>query len=175
MREPRRGAPGPFPAYPLLRRVVPVEPAEVRGLLWSATYFFFLLAGYYLLRPVRDAFGAEDRSHLSSLFLGTLGGTLVTNPLFSAIVARFPRRKFLPAVYHFFAANLVVLYLLLASPSGRTATWAGRAFFVWLSVFNMFVVSVFWGFMADLFRSGQGKRLFSFIAAGGTLGAIAGS
>ncbi|MCI0586609.1 MAG: MFS transporter [Planctomycetes bacterium] len=175
MREPRRGDRGPFLGYPLLRRVVPVEPAEVRGLLWSAAYFFSLLAGYYLLRPVRDAIGAEDRRNLSLLFFGTLGGTLVTNPLFSALVARFPRRKFLPSVYHFFAANLLVFYLLLGSSSAGAAAWAGRAFFVWLSVFNMFVVSVFWGFMADLFRSGQGKRLFAFIAGGGTLGAIAGS
>ncbi len=103
---------------------------------------------------------------------------LICNPLFSALVVRFPVRRFIPITYHFFIANLLVFFVIMrmAPPvAGSIGTvWVGRSFFVWTSVFNLFVVSVFWCFMADIFRSGQGKRLFGFIGVGGTLGAIVG-
>src|SRR5262249_41933876 len=93
-------------------------------------------------------------------------------PIFAALVERLPRRRFVPLVYHFFAANLTVFFLVLrASPS----TAAALAFFVWTSVFNLFAVSVFWGFMADRFDPAAGARRFGLIALGGTLGAMAGA
>jgi AAA family ATP:ADP antiporter len=100
---------------------------------------------------------------------------LVASPLFSALVTRYSRRRFIPYAYHFFTANVLVFFALFHALDGEARVLAARVFFVWTSVFNLFVVAVFWGYMADIFRSEQGKRLFGFIAAGGTLGAIAGS
>ena len=160
----------------LLARVVRIEPGEGPVLAWSFAYFFFLLASYYVIRPIRDALGisgTEDR--LTWLYTGTLLGTLVANPILGALVSRFPRRVFLPIVYHILTANLLVFYFLLAGLSGDRQLYAGRVFFVWVSVYNLFAVSVFWGFMADVWRSEQGKRLFGFIGLGGTLGGIAGA
>jgi AAA family ATP:ADP antiporter len=100
---------------------------------------------------------------------------LVLHPVFTALVARLPRRRFVPLVYRLFILNLVVFWLLLRMADGSEAVWIGRIFFVWTSVFNLFVVSVFWSFMTDLYRPAQAERLFGMIAVGGTLGAILGS
>ena len=136
-------------------------------------YFFALLAGYYVLRPLRDQMGiAGGVKNLPWLFTATFVTLLVAQPLYGALVARLPRARFIPIVYHFFAANLLVFWALL-SFDVETAVVA-RVFFVWVSVFNLFAVAVFWSFMADLFTSEQGKRLFGFIGAGGTAGALLG-
>ena len=158
-----------------LRRVVHIEPGEGRAVGWAFAYFFFLLSSYYVIRPLRDALGLAGEDRLTVLYLGSLAGTMLANPILGALVSRYPRRVFLPAVYHVLTAALLGFYALLASTSGPRQLAVGRVFFVWVSVFNLFAVSVFWGFMADLFRSGQGKRLFGFIGLGGTLGAIAGA
>jgi AAA family ATP:ADP antiporter len=100
---------------------------------------------------------------------------IALNPLFAALVKRLPRVRFISLSYRFFAANLLVFAALFALASPEQNLWVGRAFFIWLSIFNLFVVSVFWALMVDVFDSEQGKRLFGFIAAGATLGAIAGS
>ena len=156
-----------------LNRFVAVRPDEVRALLWSFAYFFCLLAGYYVLRPLRDEMGvAGGVRNLHWLFTATFLVMLAAVPLFGAAVARLPRRRFIPLVYHFFVANLAVFWLLLTLDASREQV--ARVFFVWTSVFNLFAVSVFWSFMADIFRSEQGKRLFGFIAAGGSAGALAG-
>jgi AAA family ATP:ADP antiporter len=156
-----------------LSRIVTVRPDEVRALLWSFAYFFFLLAAYYVLRPVRDEMGiAGGVKNLPWLFTATFVVMLVALPLFGAIVARVPRRRFIPLVYHFFVANIVIFWLLLTFKVAMADT--ARIFFVWISVFNLFAVSVFWSFMADLYQSEQGKRLFGFIAAGGSAGALLG-
>ena len=157
----------------LLERAADVRRAEVRALLLAFAYFFCLLTAYYLLRPVRDEMGiAGGVRQLQWLFTGTFVVMLLAVPLFGALVAKVPRRRFLPAVYGFFIANLLIFYVLFGEPDIRV--YVGRAFFIWVSVFNLFVISVFWSFMADLFSNEQGKRLFGFIAAGGSLGAITG-
>jgi len=157
----------------LLVRAVAVRRAEVRALLWSFAYFFCLLAAYYMLRPLRDEMGiAGGVRNLPWLFTATFIVMLAAVPLYGAVVARVPRRRFIPLVYHFFVLNIAVFWLLLTFDVGRQhVAWI---FFVWISVFNLFAVSVFWSFMADLFAAEQGKRLFGFIAAGGTAGALAG-
>jgi ATP:ADP antiporter, AAA family len=156
-----------------LARVVAVRPNEVRALCWSFAYFFCLLAGYYVLRPLRDEMGiAGGVRNLQWLFTATFIVMLAAVPVFGAVVARLPRRRFIPLVYHFFVANIAIFWLLLEFDVGKVHV--ARVFFVWISVFNLFAVSVFWSFMADLFASEQGKRLFGFIAAGGSAGALLG-
>jgi len=150
-----------------------VRPEEVRALLWSFAYFFFLLAAYYVLRPVRDEMGiAGGVKNLPWLFTATFIVMLAVVPLFGAMVARIPRRRFIPLVYHFFVANILIFWLLLTNKVAMADT--AKVFFVWISVFNLFAVSVFWSFMSDLYASEQGKRLFGFIAAGGSAGALLG-
>jgi len=160
-------------AHRWLARIVAVRPGEVHALLWSFAYFFCLLAGYYVLRPVRDEMGlAGGIKFLPWLFTATFFVMLAVLPLFGALVARLPRRRFIPIVYRFFGANILLFWLLLTFNVAMTET--AKVFFVWISVFNLFAVSVFWSFMADLYASEQGKRLYGFIAAGGSLGALLG-
>jgi AAA family ATP:ADP antiporter len=159
--------------YPWLRQLLALRPGEGRALGWSFAYFFFLLAGYYVLRPLRDEMGiAGGVRNLHWLFTATFAVMLAAVPAYGALVARLPRRRFIPLVYHFFVANIAVFWLLLSFDLGKVQV--ARVFFVWISVFNLFAVSVFWSYMADLFASEQGKRLFGFIAAGGSAGALLG-
>jgi ATP:ADP antiporter, AAA family len=154
-------------------RWLPATSAERAAALWSFAYFFTLLAGYYVLRPLRDQMGiAGGVKALPWLFTATFVALLVAQPIYGALVARLPRTRFIPIVYHFFAVNLALFWLLLTL--GVATTIVARVFFVWVSVFNLFAVAVFWSFMADLFTSEQGKRLFGFIGAGGTAGALLG-
>ncbi len=156
-----------------LERVVKVRPDEVKALLWAFVYFFCLLSSYYILRPLRDEMGvAAGVANLQWLFTGTFLVMLAAMPAFGALVARLPRKRFIPWVYRFFILTLLGFWALLQMDEGRV--YVARALFMWVSVFNLFVVTVFWGFMSDLFSFGQGKRLFGFIAAGGTAGALAG-
>ena len=156
-----------------LARLMPATPQERAAALWSFAYFFALLAGYYVLRPLRDQMGiAGGVKNLPWLFTATFLTLLVAQPLYGALVARLPRARFIPIVYHFFVFNLLVFWALLTFDI-ETAVVA-RVFFVWVSVFNLFAVAVFWSFMADLFTSEQGKRLFGVIGAGGTAGALLG-
>jgi AAA family ATP:ADP antiporter len=157
----------------VLNRIVNVRPEEVRALLWSFAYFFCLLGAYYILRPLRDEMGvAGGVRNLQWLFTATFLTMLAAVPLYGALVARLPRRRFIPIVYHFFVLNLAVFWLLLALDIERQTV--ARVFFVWISVFVLFAVSVFWSFMADLYDAEQSKRLYGFIAAGGSAGALAG-
>ena len=156
-----------------VQRAVPANPRERSAALWSFAYFFTLLAGYYVLRPLRDQMGiAGGVKNLPWLFTATFLSLLVAQPLYGALVARLPRAKFIPIVYHFFVANLVLFWVLLTFDVEKVIV--ARVFFVWVSVFNLFAVAVFWSFMADLFTAEQGKRLFGFIGAGGTAGALLG-
>ncbi len=156
-----------------LEHAVGAAPGELVGALWSFAYFFFLLSGYYVLRPLRDEMGiAGGVQQLPWLFTGTFLAMLLAVPAFGALTARFPRRRFLPAVYYFFIVNILGFYALFAA--GIAPTYIARAFFIWTSVFNLFVVSVFWSFMVDRYSNEQARRLFGFIAAGGSAGAIMG-
>ncbi len=160
----------------LLQRAVAVEPEEVKALLLSCAYYFFILSGYYILRPIRDEMAvASGVRNLPWLFTGTLVLMLIVHPPFAALVAKLPRRKFISYTYRFFIANLFIFFVLLKMAPESANIWIGRGFYWWTSVFNLFVVSVFWAFMADVFHSEQGKRMFGFIALGGTLGAIIGA
>ncbi len=157
----------------LLNRLAHVQPGEWAAVLWSFAYFFCLLCSYYVLRPVRDEMGIQAGvGNLPWLFTATFFAMLAAAPLFGWVSSRFPRRQFLPFVYLFFVANLLLFYLLFRQKTALEVTT--KAFFVWVSVFNLFVVSVFWSFMADLYDTGQARRLYGFIAAGGSLGAITG-
>ena len=161
--------------HALLRRVVDVKPGETRAMLLSAAYFFFALSSYYILRPIRDAMGSGELESVPYMYTAALLAMLLINPIYGAIVARYRRQQFIPYTYRFFSLNLVLFFLALSFLPETAMPWIGRIFFVWVSVFNMFVVSIFWAFMADVFRSEQGKRLFGFIGVGGTIGGMTGS
>ncbi len=141
----------------------------------SFAYFFCVLAAYYVIRPVRDQLSAAVGSTALPIFyLATFVVTLALAPLFGALVARFPRRVFVPIVYLLVIVGMCVFIPLFRAQDSVNAKLLGTAFFVWGSVFNLFVVSVFWSFMADLFDAEQAHRLFPVIALGGAAGAIVG-
>src|ERR1044071_449676 len=159
-----------------LNRLIDVRPGELAILGWSWLYIFSVLSAYYILRPIRDQMGvAGGVENLQWLFTGTLIGMLCLNVPFAYLVKKLPRTRFIPISYRFFAANILVFAALLYFADADQTIWIGRAFFIWISVFNLFVVSVFWALIVDTFNSEQGKRLFGFIAAGATIGAITGS
>jgi AAA family ATP:ADP antiporter len=161
---------------PLLRKAVDVKAEEVRALGLGFIYYFLIFSSYYVIRPIRDDIGATNGiDKLPWLFTGTMIAMLFANALFAALVVKFSRRRFIPIAYRFLIANLLIFFVLLLMLSKEHQVWVGRAFFVWTSVFNLFVVSVFWAFMVDVFSIEQGKRLFGFISVGGTLGAIVGA
>ena len=163
---------------PLLRRVVDVRPNELAATWAAFVFFFFVLSSYFILRPVRDLVAVTTSpTRLPWLFGGTLVTMLVANRLFSSLVVRLPVRRFVPLTYHFFAANLLVFFAVMRITGDAIGTvqWLGIVFYIWTSVYNLFITSVFWSFMADVFRSEQAKRLFGFIGVGGTLGSITGS
>jgi AAA family ATP:ADP antiporter len=153
---------------------LPAAAHERAAVLWSFVYFFALLSGYYVLRPIRDEMGLQLGTRvLPQLFTAVFVAMFLLVPLFAWLNRRWPRRQLLPWLYGFFASNLAVFYLLFEG-GGTQHPWVARGFFVWVSVYNLFVISVFWSFMADLFNTEQAKRLYGFVAAGGTLGALTG-
>lgn len=164
-----------------VRRVVDVRPNELAALVWSCVYFFLILTAYYILRPIRDEVGAvlgvkpSGADDLAWMFTGTLIGVLLVHPIFGSMVARMPRKRFVPLIYRFFISHLVIFYLLYKFIDPKEGVWIGYVFFVWVSIFNLFVVSVFWSFMTDIYQPAQSKRLFGMVAVGGTVGALAGS
>ncbi len=155
-------------------RLTRANPGELAASLWAFVFFFALLAGYYVLRPIRDEMAIEGGQRaLSRLFTLVFIAMLVLAPVFGALTARFPRKRLLPWLYAFFVLDLVLFWLGFQAGDAQTP-WVAKTFFVWVSVFNLFAVSLFWSFMADLFDTAQAKRLYGFIAAGGTAGALAG-
>jgi len=153
-----------------------VRPEELAALGWSWLYIFSVLSAYYILRPIRDEMGvAGGVENLQWLFSGTLLGMMAVNPPFAVLVAKLPRVRFISITYRFFIGNLLFFVVLLLWATAEQNIWVGRVFFIWTSVFNLFVVSVFWGLMVDVFSSEQSERLFGFISAGATLGGIVGA
>ncbi len=166
--------------------------AESPPLLWSFLYFFCLLSGYYVLRPVREAMAASsdveavfppamiawfaDRGvalgefTLQFIFTAVFLIMLLLQPVYGWLVSRFARRVFLPVIYGFFIATLLVFYAMFDSGvAGR-----GLAFILWITVFNLFAVAVFWSFMADVFSNVEARRYYGYIGAAGTIGAFLG-
>ena len=157
-----------------LARAVDLRPGEAPGLAAAFAYHFLLFTAYYILRPIRDSMGVTGGvENIDDLFGWTLLGMLLAVPVFGWLSGRFRRGVFLPWTYVFFAAQLVAFWAVFTAHEDDAAT--ARVFFVWVSVFNLFVISVFWSFMADLFDKEQGKRLFAFITAGASVGAMTGS
>ena len=161
----------------ILAKIVDVKPDEIRALWLGFVFNFMVLGSYYVIKPVRDDIGAHNGvQNLWWMFTGTLLVALVANTAFSAIVARMSRRQFIPIVYRFFILNLAIFYLAMHYLSNTAQFWVGTAFFVWVSgAFNLFILTVFWAFMSDVFSPNQGKRLFAFISVGGELGGIVGA
>jgi AAA family ATP:ADP antiporter len=168
--------PGGGIAARLLGRVIEVRPEETPVLAWCWVYIFSIFLSYYIMRPIRDQMGvAGGVNNLQWLFTGTLVAMLLVNLPFAWLVKKLPRSRFIPITYRFFAVNIVLFAVALHFATNAQAVWIGRLFFIWVSVYNLFVVSVFWQMNVDLFSSEQGKRLFGCIAAGATVGAMVGS
>lgn len=159
----------------LVNRVVSVREGERNALIWATAYGFFVMLSYYIMRPVREEISAADRGNLEVLWTAVFLAMLVAVPAYSWVASRLRRGAFVPLVNRFFIACLLVFYLLLATLPESTDVWIDRAFYVWLSVFNLFVVAVMWGLINDCFTNEQGRRLFGFIAVGSSLGGLAGS
>ena len=150
-----------------------IKQDEIQAVLLSFIFIFTLMAAYYILRPVRDAMSSQwSDAELSTLYTMTFVGSLVAVSLYGALVSRVRVTVLVPAVYAFFAASFVIFYV--ASESLAENLIADKIFFVWISVFSLFHVSVFWSFMAEIFSRSQAPRLFGFIAAGSSAGAIVG-
>jgi ATP:ADP antiporter, AAA family len=159
----------------LLQRIVAVRPEEMRAVLWCWLYVFAVLCSYYIMRPIRDQMGvAGGVKNLPWLFTGTLIGMVLVNLPFAYLVKTLPRSRFIPLTYRFFALNILLFAAALYLADTEETVWIGRIFFIWVSVYNLFVVSVFWQLNVDLFSPEQGRRLFGFIAIGATIGAICG-
>lgn len=158
-----------------MSRRLDVRPDEWRSLVPAALAFFFLLTAYYMIRPVRDQLsGAVGSVSLPLFYSVTFVATLLMTPAFGALVARFPRRQLVAWSYSFFIVCLLAFVPAFLAQAQIGARLLGSVFFVWVSVFNLFVVSLFWSLMADLFSSSASHRLFPLIGLGGTAGALAG-
>jgi ATP:ADP antiporter, AAA family len=158
-----------------LQRILNVRRDEVAPVLAAAFFFFCILTALMVLRPAREALGMQRGIEtIRWLFIGTAVVTLLVNPLFGLLVSHFRRLSFIAATYLFFAASLLVFYGLLVFAPDAVGVTSGMVFYVWFSVFNLFVTMVFWALMADRFSLNQSKRFFGVIAVGGTLGAIFG-
>lgn len=160
----------------VVNRAVDLREGEGAALGWSFVYFFCLLCAYYILRPIRDEMGvAGGVDNLAWLFTGTLIGMMLIHPVFTSLVKKLPRNQFVPLIHRFFIANLILFFVVFRVVPQENSVWIGRIFFIWVSVFNLFVISVFWSFMTDIYGSAQSKRLFGILAVGGTVGAIMGA
>ncbi len=150
-----------------------VLPAERTALVLGFAFHFCVLASYYLVRPLRDALGLEGGADkLQWLFTATFVVMLLMVPLFGALVSRLPATRFIPLIYRFVAVTMLMFGVLITAKIAPVQV--GQVFFVWISVYNLFIVSIFWSVLVDRFSSEQGVRLFGFIAAGGTLGTFIG-
>ena len=159
-----------------ITKLFALKDGELKPALMSGLLFFLILCGYYILRPLREEMGlAGGVKNLPWLYLANLAIMLALAPVFGAVATRWARRTFIPAVYFFFMANMLMFYMAMKAIPPEGQLLLGRVFYVWVSVYNMWAVSLFWAFMADSFGLERGKRLFGLIAVGGSLGAVLGS
>lgn len=152
-----------------------VQTEEWYAVILSFFYYFCILAAYYVIRPIRDQLAVEVGSpQLLRFFAATFTATLILTPMFAWLVSYWPRRVIMPFVYLFFIVCQLIFILLFYHQSLLSRQTLGTLFFVWVSLFNLFIVSVFWSFMADIWSDTQARRLFPIIALGGTAGAVIG-
>lgn len=164
---------GGTPLSQLLRRLVVLQPGEAPALLLAFATLLCMFSSYTILRPVRDALGiTSGLEKIPYLFWGVFAVMLLLQPVYGWLTSRVPRTVFLPWVYGFFSANLIAFYVWFHVQSDHT--WIARSYFVWVSVFNLFVVAAFWSLMADVFSREQAGRLFGFIWAGASTGGLIG-
>jgi AAA family ATP:ADP antiporter len=157
----------------LLARACDIEPSETRATLASFSLVLVLMGSYYILRPVRDAMASDwTDAEVSWLWTFTFLFSTIAVSLYGAAVTRIRVQRLVPAVYGFFATSFVLFYLGTQSLADRTLL--DKSFYVWISLFSLFHISVFWSFMADTFSKPQATRLFGFIGAGASIGAIGG-
>src|SRR5688500_5701310 len=150
-----------------------VERHEIAAVAAAFLLFFCVMAGFFSIRRVRDTIGSMmDRERLADLWIVVWAVSLAVIPLYGWLVSRFRRSVFLPWIYAFVVASLIFVGISLRD--GQPSVLVGQFFWVFMSVLNLFIISVFWSFLLELFRSDQTKRLFGVIAAGGTAGALAG-
>lgn len=167
-------ADAPSPLARFFKSIAAIEPVELRPVLLSFVCFFFLFFSYAVVKPVRDAMGTVwGAKHLQELFLATFLLSFAVSPLFATLSARVRLSALLPWLYGIVAVSVLAFYVLFAGGHYQERGLAA-GFFVWVSTFNLLILSAFWSFMADLFSRPQAKRLFGFIAAGGTAGNILG-
>lgn len=151
-----------------------VKTGEWPSLIWSFLYFYFLLTGYFILRPIREEMGVTaGPENYDMLFLSTFIVMMLIQPIYGKIVSNYSRKQFIPMIYGFFAFMILFIWAFFQHFGTQNVALA-RIFFVFVSVYNVFVVSVFWSFMSDVYNKQQGKRLFGVIAAGGSTGGITG-
>ena len=159
-----------------IRQLFDLEQQEFRIVSLSAIYFFLLLCAYYVLRPIRETMGiSRSADDLPYLFLGTMVTLLMLAPVIGYLVSKYKRSQFIPIVYRFIATCLLLFFAALKWVPSDNLFYVGIVFYVWLSVMNMLVISLFWGFISDGISFKNSKRLFPAIAIGGTIGAIFGS
>jgi AAA family ATP:ADP antiporter len=158
----------------LIAHMAQAEPAETPAVVAAFLLFFCVLGGYFAVRPVRETVGTIlGKERVSDLYVVTWALSLAIVPIYGALCARFRRTKFLPWIYGFVAFSLAAVAAFMPG-KGSSNVFIGQFFYVWVSVLNLFIVSVFWSFLLEVFDSGQAQRLFGVIAAGGTAGALIG-
>ena len=156
-----------------MKRASKVEPNELKAVFLSFAFVFTLMASYYILRPIRDAMASEwSDAELSMLFTITFVFSFIAVALYGAACSRIKIGRFVPGIYGLFALSFFGFYAVIrVSPDLPVV---GKAFYVWISIFSLFHVSVFWSFMADIFNKEQARRLFGFVASGSSIGALIG-
>ena len=156
-----------------IRAATKIEPHELQATLLSFAFVFVLMSAYFILRPVRDSLSSDwTDEQLSWLWTSTFFVSLIAVSLYGAVISRVRFRIIVPSVYAFFAATFIAFYIA-GSTLGEN-DYVNRAYYVWLSVFSLYHLSVFWTFMSGLYDKEQAKRLFSIIAMGASTGAIVG-
>ncbi len=171
MNKPVNAAPGFFARF--LSRLAPIEPHETAAVVAAFFLFFFMWSGYFAVRPVRETIGTLiGREQLADVWIITWVVSLLLIPLYGAVVARFRRSVFLPVIYGIVALVLALIGVALQGDDINLV--AGKFFYVFISVVNLFLISMFWSFLLELFEREQTKRLFGVIAAGGSAGALCG-